>query len=61
MKPSPSKLSSGNLPSHAEEGDEGEVSHLPVLKTAGDPLFSLHLSPSQFFVLDLRKHHYEES
>ena len=45
MKPSPSKLSSGNLPSHAEEGDEGEVSHLPVLKTAGDPLFSLCISP----------------
>ena len=44
-RPSPSKLSSGNLPSHAEEGGEGEVSHLPVLKTAGDPLFSLCISP----------------
>ena len=42
---SPSKLSSGNLPSHAEEGGEGEVSHLPVLKTAGDPLSSLCISP----------------
>ena len=44
-RPSPSKLSSGNLPSQAEEGGEGEVSHLPMLKTAGDPLFSLCISP----------------